>query len=359
MISKCERLTKYENSEVKDTAYIKLTFKCAELPNSVKLGCNYYPIEPLRREPMLCSNCFRLGHTKKKCLKKSAICGKCLEAKHEFGEQECPLDKSQWKCRNCNVKGHSASWPRCPQRLKMKKALLIQSQNYMPLAAALEIVTGEPDITGAQDVLVFDRKSNRETQVIKKDRSQFPALRDSSSSARKSLDSIWGDDAPVGRVKSKFNGWSESIEGRVASTSSPSTSVSWATDKSSEKLTGNNPHESSQSSQSDLVSTLLNKFDTMHRENEKRFKIISDKLEDIKAQKEQQTQMIKEFVEVKRTKANPTEKIVLDIFDTLRQALEGKSEGIFNLAEKLSVSSHSISDELKKDISTLTQNLTS
>ena len=204
--------------------------------------------------------------------------------------------------------------------------------------------------------LFWNENPTEKLKYLKKDRSQFPALRDSSSSARKSLDSIWGDDAPVGRVKPNFNGWSESIEGRAASTSSPSTSVSRATDKSSEKPTGNNPHESSQS---DLVSTLLNKFDTMHRENEKRFKIITDKLEDIKAQKEQQTQMIKEFVEVKRTKANPTEKIVLDIFDTLRQALEGKSEGIFNLAEKLSVSSHSISDELKKDISTLTQNLTS
>jgi hypothetical protein len=61
----------------------------------------------------------------------------CLKDAHSNSARECKLEKSQWRCINCNQKGHSSAYGGCPEVLLRKKAMEIQAQEYMPYASAL------------------------------------------------------------------------------------------------------------------------------------------------------------------------------------------------------------------------------
>ena len=359
-VSNFERLKRYQDGVIQETAFFKLTFKCSDLPDSVKLGCNFYPVEPNRREPMLCSKCFRLGHTKNKCHKKNAVCGKCLGPRHEFGEQECPVDKSNWKCLNCNSKGHSAAWPRCPQKLKLKKALLLQSKHYMPLAAALEIVTGS------------DPQSDHSHPVSNRDYGQKPPIFNSgyppltSKTNKQKLGWKTYTQEPPHRADTyPFQEVSDGQAGessRKGDSAHPTPEIETLDQNKNKQLKNsldvNTILEAIKENNSKLEKRIDSTVKSLQKETDKKISVITSSLNDIKAQNEQKLKTISDFVKSKQKDANTSEKIVLDIIDSIRQAAEGRPEGIFAIAKKFSRTNEDISQELRTEISVITQNIT-
>jgi len=117
---------------------VRIVFYAKRLPQTVQIGTQFFRVEPYRREVKRCTRCQRLDHDKRECRsKQTARCPKCLEKAHPQGARECALEKSKWKCINCNQRGHSAAYGGCPEVLLRKKALEIQAQEYMPYATAM------------------------------------------------------------------------------------------------------------------------------------------------------------------------------------------------------------------------------
>ena len=352
-ISKFARVTKYDKSQnaTSETAFIRLTFECASLPESIYLGPTLYGVEVFRRDPILCSKCHLLGHTKNKCRKSISLCGKCLMEKHPCGEKECPVPKSDWYCKNCKKKGHSASWPRCPQKLIMRKALEIQAATYMPLAAAVSLVTG----SGMNNQInpKTSTKLKNQNGPPKRDKNHFPNIVKSSAalfggdvdSGPSSLANSGGGDGHVASA--------DSVRDRPGSLSmAPSGSASLSSDNSLTAIIDamNKNNEAMQKKIDTAVSSLQS-------ETDKRFKRLSQQMDALQKQKEQQLKTISEFVTIKKQSANASERAVLDIIDVIRQAAEGHPESLFTLAKKVGRSSCDIGDELKNEISILTQNI--
>ena len=357
IISNSDRLRKFQDGVLKETSFIKLTFKCSTLPEAVKLGCNFYPVEANRRDPMLCSKCFRLGHTRNKCFKKNPVCGKCLGPKHEFGEQECPLDKSQWKCPNCNTKGHSASWPRCPQKLKLKNALLIQSKHYMPLAAALELVTGEENNKPNRSSFTSQNKPNN-SRSSSNDK-HFPPL-----TSENNKNKMWRSYAQT--PNHRADSFATAGNGYTGADGENSQKMK-VDEKPQSDLNTLNCKESSMSFEGIIeainknTECLQQKFDktikSLQNDTEKKLKCITDSINEIKTQNKEKMSMISDFVKNRKQSANQSEKIALDIVDTIRQAAEGHPEAIFEMAKKLSKSGQDVGNDLKAEISKLTQSI--
>ena len=363
-ISSVERISKFSEGRLVTTSFIKLTFKTASLPKAVTLGCNYYPVEPYQREPLLCTTCFLLGHTKKHCRKKDPLCGRCLDSKHPCGDQECPVEKQSWKCRNCNTKGHSAAWPRCPQRLRLRKALLLQSRQYMPLAAALTIIDGE--------MAPVDETLSNRNQLFHTIEHKTPLKNPPTKSSQLGFGPGRTTDVSQGRPRGGGGMTWSSHSGAVSARRSFPFSEKGRPVSSIWSPTSVGTSQEIQKTPDFAMTTLLDTINknneemkkqfqsaiqTLQKDTEKKLHSISEKMNDISKQKEQQLRVVENFVKSKKQTANPCEKVALDILDVFRQAAEGNPEGIFAIAKKFSKSGSDISEELKAEISIITQNV--
>lgn len=346
-ISKCRRVTKFDRDQktVVDTAFIHLTFECPTLPESIYLGTTLYGVSVYRRDPILCSNCHLLGHTKTKCKRQTPLCGKCLQDRHPCGDKECPLPKSDWFCRNCKKKGHSASWPRCPQKLIMKKALEIQAATYMPLSAAVSMVIGND--SGKSQIKASNlNRPNRPTSSNNYG-TNYPMLSQNRTARSLNL-GVSGAGPPL---HSKDPGGEEEIIAFDATNPTP------RPNRPSANTGLGSSSQSNSNAASSMSNTMEKRLNEFMIENEKKFKSLSNKLDSIYKQKEEQLKVIEQFVQSKKVNANPSEKAVLDILDVFRKAAQGSPDELFSLAKKFSKSGCDISDDLKTEISVLTQNI--
>ena len=117
---------------------VRLVFYAKRLPTSVQIGTQNFRVEPFRRQVKRCTRCQKLDHDKRECTsKRGPRCPKCLENAHPQGAFECKLERSMWKCINCNKRGHSSAYGGCPEVLVRKRALEVQAQEYMPFALAM------------------------------------------------------------------------------------------------------------------------------------------------------------------------------------------------------------------------------
>lgn len=131
-------VTRLKNKSGERSKAVRIVFYSKRLPEFLQVGTQRFKVEPYRREVKRCTRCQRLDHEKKECRsKRPPRCPKCLEDAHPNGAIECKLEKSQWRCVNCNKKGHSSAYGGCPEVLMRKKAMEIQAKEYMPYASAL------------------------------------------------------------------------------------------------------------------------------------------------------------------------------------------------------------------------------
>jgi hypothetical protein len=102
-------VTRLKTKSSERSKAIRVGFYAKKLPEFLQVGTQRFKVEPYRREVRRCTRCQKLDHDKKDCRSKRAPrCPKCLEDAHPNGARECKLEKSQWRCINCNQKGHSS-----------------------------------------------------------------------------------------------------------------------------------------------------------------------------------------------------------------------------------------------------------
>ena len=372
-ISKFCRVQRYDRDEnmTVDTAFVKLTFESHTLPSSIYLGTTLYGVDTFRREPILCGKCHLLGHTKNRCRSKETLCGKCLQERHPCGEKECPLPKSEWSCRNCKTKGHSASWPRCPKKLIMRKALEIQSSTYMPLASAVAIVTGEKDS--------LPEKKSKKLKSSGKAYMQGSKMKDYPPLAPNRVRHLNITPTNLTEPSPELLSLGDQDSGRRGSLDTRSQNPSKKETETS-STPSNKPNISPVGIQSLAEAThdsypanpnfqlllesinrnnenMQKRFETFQKETNKKLTDIVHRVDTIQKQKEEQLKLVENFVKANKQKANATEKVVLDIVDVIRKAANGEPNSLFDLAKKLSGSSQDVGDNLKLDISVLTQNI--
>ena len=85
-----------------------LTFFGTTLPEQIRLGYQSVYVDKYFPQPMICQNCFRMGHSAKLCHGK-AKCRKCGSTSHTIGN----CTSSSEKCANCEGP-HKASDRNCP-----------------------------------------------------------------------------------------------------------------------------------------------------------------------------------------------------------------------------------------------------
>ena len=135
---KVSEITRLSTKSGKRSKAIRLVFYCKTLPTSVQIGTQSFRVEPYRRQVKRCTRCQKLDHDKRECTStRGPRCPKCLEAAHPQGAFECKLERSMWRCINCNKRGHSSAYGGCPEILLRKKALELQAREYMPFATAM------------------------------------------------------------------------------------------------------------------------------------------------------------------------------------------------------------------------------
>ena len=143
---------------------VKITFLSKHLPSEIKVGTQFFYVDPFRKQVRRCMKCQKLDHLAKECTKTARCPRGCFKA-HPQGVKECPrLDPSEWYCVNCKTSGHSAAFPGCPTRKQLSKAQELKATHYMPLGVALKEVK----------VQRREEEHQRQTQLFRPGRSSTP-----------------------------------------------------------------------------------------------------------------------------------------------------------------------------------------
>ncbi|XP_055603803.1 uncharacterized protein LOC129752038 [Uranotaenia lowii] len=159
------RITKKTPSSVVGTSTLILTINGTVIPEFFNFGFLrvrtrlYYPL------PLLCRNCLKYGHTKKKC-ESPLSCTKCSSSNHD--SQSC---KNHPFCGNCQKEGHSPINRSCPIWIAETTAIKISTERNMPIAAARKLIQQTSSPTSFANVVKVDK--NQPSSV---DNRQAPPL---------------------------------------------------------------------------------------------------------------------------------------------------------------------------------------
>ncbi|XP_055605309.1 uncharacterized protein LOC129753517 [Uranotaenia lowii] len=128
------RITKKTPAGIVGTPTMILTISSTVIPEFIHFGFLrvrtrlYYPL------PLLCRNCLRYGHTKKKCTSPLS-CSKCNSSEHN--SENC---KNHPYCGKCEMEGHSPINRSCPTWLTETAAIKISTEQYIPIAVARKMI---------------------------------------------------------------------------------------------------------------------------------------------------------------------------------------------------------------------------
>ena len=126
-------VARIKNYKGEETGLVRIAFEGTELPSEVWIAQSPFSLTPYRAPVRRCTNCQRLGHTKKKCRTRGARCPRCGRADHRDGG---PCSETP-SCINCCGR-HSAAWGGCPEVLVRQRANTLKSQSYIPYSVALK-----------------------------------------------------------------------------------------------------------------------------------------------------------------------------------------------------------------------------
>ncbi|XP_049294396.1 uncharacterized protein LOC125769636 [Anopheles funestus] len=114
------RFTRKVNGEVKPTNAFLLKIESLKVPTEIRVGCLNIKTRPFYPRPLLCYNCFVLGHSKNRC-KATTSCLNCGGSEHG----NCSMEA---KCKNCNG-NHNSLHRQCPAFLKEQDIIRIKIDN--------------------------------------------------------------------------------------------------------------------------------------------------------------------------------------------------------------------------------------
>ena len=120
------------------SATVILTFECSTLPREIKAGYLNVKVDAYVPNPLRCFQCFRYGHPKDKCKRKS-ICARCGKEDHT-DDRECRLEPH---CINCSG-GHSAFSKDCPKFIEEKEIQRIRVTENLSFFEARQRIRPAP-----------------------------------------------------------------------------------------------------------------------------------------------------------------------------------------------------------------------
>uniref|UniRef100_A0AAG5DV97 CCHC-type domain-containing protein n=1 Tax=Anopheles atroparvus TaxID=41427 RepID=A0AAG5DV97_ANOAO len=118
------------NGELKNTRTAILLFKSTTVPRSVDFGLYPILVELYIPNPMRCTTCLKIGHTKKWC-RGERVCGNCSLPDHE---NEC----SNTKCVSCGDNHHTLN-KNCPVYIDEVEIQKIKTINRVTYGEAKRI----------------------------------------------------------------------------------------------------------------------------------------------------------------------------------------------------------------------------
>ena len=105
-----------------------LTFLSDRLPDSVRIGCDFFRISEYTPRPRMCRNCLRYGHGANKCRGKET-CLYCHQGDHNA--DACPTKDTPQPCYHCKAPGHTAGNPECSEYAYQKQIAVVMQQDKL------------------------------------------------------------------------------------------------------------------------------------------------------------------------------------------------------------------------------------
>ena len=121
------RATSQNDRRKPGTTYF-LTFLREEIPESVKVGCDFFRISEYTPRPRMCRKCLRYGHGTNNCRGKET-CLYCHQGDHVA--DTCPTKNNPEPCYHCKQPGHTAGNPECTEYAYQKQIALVMHQDKL------------------------------------------------------------------------------------------------------------------------------------------------------------------------------------------------------------------------------------
>lgn len=121
-----------EDNKLTPTGVVLLTFDKHTLPEKIEISWHLVNLRPFYPNPTMCKNCFKIGHTKKRCRILSPVCPNCSLSLHN----ETPCQRVH--CTNCTGE-HSSASNTCPKYEETKQLLKIKTEQKCTMKKAMQI----------------------------------------------------------------------------------------------------------------------------------------------------------------------------------------------------------------------------
>ncbi|KAI9552253.1 R-directed D polymerase from mobile element jockey [Daphnia sinensis] len=137
-VTKALRLKKRVDDTQIVTEAVILWFNCAP-PPSVQIANEFFLTHEPRQRPLLCSNCWLLGHTANRC-RQQKRCRICAKSHTQDATNTCIGPKC---CRNCNSGRHTSDDKLCPAYRHKQQILNFAQTENLSFLQAKEILTSK------------------------------------------------------------------------------------------------------------------------------------------------------------------------------------------------------------------------
>lgn len=157
------KFTKKEGDKIVATGAAVVTFDLIHRPNIIKLGWERVKVEEYISNPMRCTNCQKLGHTRNRC-RNIELCRECAYIH--------PHDKCIRKfCVNCNTDSHTSYDSSCPTFIKHKSVNKIKADRRCTIREAWKIFNDNPIL---HTIKSFSNKPLTFSEVVRNNITQKP-----------------------------------------------------------------------------------------------------------------------------------------------------------------------------------------
>ena len=132
-----------------------LTFFGTKLPERIFLGYQSIPVDQYIPTPMICLNCYRMGHSTKMCHARTK-CRKCGAIDHSVASCTSNIEK----CANCDGP-HQANDRRCPRYKQEAEICRVKANKNISFQEARRIVCTQNQSPQTSDANLSLTQSNR------------------------------------------------------------------------------------------------------------------------------------------------------------------------------------------------------
>jgi hypothetical protein len=361
-------------SDKEKTTAVRIVFITHDLPSEIKVGTEYYKVEPFRRQVTSCAKCYKLDHRASECPRRVARCPRGCPVAHARGVQECPrIERKDWRCVNCNMTGHSAAYLGCPARKNLMRAQELRALHYMPLGIALKQVRSDREELLKSAAVPSPSTPRRTSDTNSRPTSKAPfSFADAVKINSDSHFPVLSDTISTKKVPAR----SESVLQSIWDTSSQVTSQSTVksnviskappSDKSTKDSVPATTSTSSSTPANDSLGALMQymdrKVNQILKSTQEQFQVLNDKVEQLREERRVQLDTVEVIVQKNRDKPHDAvNSLGFQLVDSLRKAVSGDTAAFLatlcSLAPVQSTSVLSTPPRLSRDLEAAVLNL--